>query len=764
MKYLNLKNGALLVDAICAFGLSGVALWILLPFTYPVRSLSICLLIAAVATVAVLVFSRRWWILPFLTGVFVPLTLAIIMFFDSDRSFFNDIRNFDPLAAPGSIAGMTPPTNLMDFVIRLLMAIFLSGVFFIYLRKLFVFFILPPLLIGASIYLYILDMKTANQLLPIILFVGFIALSKYQGLKSARIETKMKGQPAHSHMLSATLIVPLVLLVAIAASPKTDGEWKSQSLHNLVEDISDITRLSVSKASPSGLFDISFSGFSPLSAKLGGNVVPNNTPALYVKTKTPIPLAGTYFDTYDGTRWTDSTVSRKYRFNSLLTYSKRKDVFMESIPSGGKEIRSLRSKVLRNVKCSVTTVLYGSSLFTSGKLQKFSADTTIHDSSAFFNEQGELYVPEAKYSFMAYEVETLYFDRSLPGFNENMQKLEQLTQSADDRFSDEGAQKYLQLPENLPESVTGLTEQITAGIDSPFLKAVAIETWLSENCEYTLTPGNPPENVDFVAHFLQTRKGYCTYYASAMTVMARSCGIPARYVNGFILKRNPFIKVNDNYIATNANAHAWTEIYLNGIGWIVFDPLVSDTNEVGYVVTPEINDSNTTMGTPTPIPSTSPLDNGDLDNAGYLRSNSVLIAGLAVALASLFLVYVFIRAVLLLLRPKALRKYLVSQNPDLSSQVEACYRRILRQFIYLGYSIRPGETISSFLVRVDAAWFENRYRDVFDPVIRLRFALLEPSEEDLVQMCAFSSHLERHLVRARGTLRYFVRRLLFGSI
>jgi len=263
VKYLNSRNGALLVDAFCAFGLSSVALWILLPFTYPIRSLGACMLLSAISTFAILVFSRKWWAFPAFIGIAVPLTLAVLMFVDPDRSFFIDIRNFDPFSAYETAPETLPPPEIGDFVIRSLMALVLSGIFFLYLRRLFVFFVLPPLLIGASIYLYILNPKTGGDLLPIIIFVGFVALSKYQGQKSARIETKKKGNPAHSHMLSATLIVPVVLLIAFAATPKEDGMWKSESLRNLVEDVSDVTRLGVSKTQPTGLFDISVSGFNP---------------------------------------------------------------------------------------------------------------------------------------------------------------------------------------------------------------------------------------------------------------------------------------------------------------------------------------------------------------------------------------------------------------------------------------------------------------------------------------------------------------------
>ncbi len=764
IKYLNLKNGALLVDAICAFGLTVVALWILLPFTYPIRSLSACMFLAAASTAAILIISRKWWILPVLVGIVVPLMLAVILFFDSDRSFFLDIRYFDPFSVILSAEETFVPPDFSNFVFRSLMALIISGICFLFLRKLFVFFILPPLLIGSSIYLYVVHPETAGDLLPLILFVGFVALSKYQGMKSARLDTKRKGQPAHSHMVSATLIIPVVLLIAFAASPKEEGKWKSESLVNLVQDISDVTRIGSSSGTPKGIFNISFSGFSPLDVRLGGDVIPNNTPALYVNTETPIPLAGSYYDTYDGLSWYDSESLNKYRFNSLLTSMLRKDVFQAGLPSGNKEVRALRSKLLQKVKLSVNTVMSGSTLFSSGKLQEFRGDATIEDSSAFFNEQGELFVPNAAFTFMTYKVETLFFDRSLPDFDINMLKLEELTSDSDDPFFDQGVKNYLQLPDTIPGIVLDRAEEITSGIDSPYSKALAIEKWLTLNCEYTLTPGNPPENVDFVAHFLETRKGYCTYYASAMTVLARCSGIPARYVNGFILKSSPFTSVRGNYIATHATAHAWTEIYLRGIGWVVFDPLFSDTSEIGYVEAPESNGSTIGIISPTPPPTVTPIGDDTSANKGQLSSNTVLFYGLTIALVFLFTIYVLIRSALLFLRPASLKKRLARRDPDISSQVEACYRRILKQYAYLDYLIRPGETISSFLDRMDSAWINEQIRDIFRPVIRLRFALKEPSEADLLKMVDYSCSLEKRLIKSRGRIRYFFRRLLLGSI
>ncbi len=130
--------------------------------------------------------------------------------------------------------------------------------------------------------------------------------------------------------------------------------------------------------------------------------------------------------------------------------------------------------------------------------------------------------------------------------------------------------KYVSLPSTVPARVRELAENITANQNNNYDRAKAIETYLATNYPYTLKPGNPPLKKDFVDYFLfEGKKGYCTYYATAMTVLLRCIGIPARYVEGYILppdNRNGVFKV------TNQQAHAWVEVYFEGFGWIPFEP------------------------------------------------------------------------------------------------------------------------------------------------------------------------------------------------
>src|SRR5438552_3106820 len=99
-----------------------------------------------------------------------------------------------------------------------------------------------------------------------------------------------------------------------------------------------------------------------------------------------------------------------------------------------------------------------------------------------------------------------------------------------------------------------------------------LEGHLSNQNDFTYSVDNPtvPGNVDVVDWLLSNRRGYCTYYASAMVVMARLLGIPARMVNGF--SQGHFDAKRKVWVVQGEDAHSWVQAYLPGFGWISFDP------------------------------------------------------------------------------------------------------------------------------------------------------------------------------------------------
>ncbi len=130
--------------------------------------------------------------------------------------------------------------------------------------------------------------------------------------------------------------------------------------------------------------------------------------------------------------------------------------------------------------------------------------------------------------------------------------------------------RYIGLPGSVPDRVLALARDITATEVTPYDRAIAIETFL-RRFPYTLNLPQPPYDRDITDYFLfSAKRGYCDYYATAMVVLSRAAGLPARLVTGYI---GGYYDENlDAYLITADLAHAWVEIYFPGYGWIIFEP------------------------------------------------------------------------------------------------------------------------------------------------------------------------------------------------
>jgi Transglutaminase-like superfamily len=132
------------------------------------------------------------------------------------------------------------------------------------------------------------------------------------------------------------------------------------------------------------------------------------------------------------------------------------------------------------------------------------------------------------------------------------------------------AERYMQLPSEIPERVQNLADELTSGSETAYDKARAIETYL-RTYPYNLDIPAPPPDQDVVDYFLfELTEGYCDYYATAMVILARLTGLPARLAVGYA--SGSYDAVNNRYIVTETDAHSWPEIYFPDIGWVSFEP------------------------------------------------------------------------------------------------------------------------------------------------------------------------------------------------
>jgi TgpA N-terminal domain/Transglutaminase-like superfamily len=143
------------------------------------------------------------------------------------------------------------------------------------------------------------------------------------------------------------------------------------------------------------------------------------------------------------------------------------------------------------------------------------------------------------------------------------------------------------------KTVTALTERLTAGMTSAYDKAIAIQQYLRATGGFTYSlilappakdPSGRDAGFDPLTNFLVTKQGYCVQFATAMVMMSRAAGIPARIAIGFL----PGTQNKEVWTITASDAHAWPELYLDGIGWTRFEPTPSRGALPGYAIAPTL--------------------------------------------------------------------------------------------------------------------------------------------------------------------------------
>lgn len=138
-------------------------------------------------------------------------------------------------------------------------------------------------------------------------------------------------------------------------------------------------------------------------------------------------------------------------------------------------------------------------------------------------------------------------------------------------YPPEIAAAYLQLPPSLPARVRRVADQLGAGAATAYERAERTQRYLRERYAYDLQVPAPDEGRDVVDYFLfEAPGGFCSYYASAMAVLLRAQGVPARVATGYAT--GEWDPTRGAYRVPGAAAHAWVEVYFAGLGWVEFEP------------------------------------------------------------------------------------------------------------------------------------------------------------------------------------------------
>ncbi|MCI3923184.1 DUF3488 and transglutaminase-like domain-containing protein [Paenibacillus sp. TRM 82003] len=261
----------------------------------------------------------------------------------------------------------------------------------------------------------------------------------------------------------------------------------------------------------------------------------------------------------------------------------------------------------------------------------------------------------------------------------------------------------LQLPDSLPERVATLAKEITAQAPSPYEKAKALQTYLSLTYPYTNEPDlSKRRSADFVDAFLfEIQEGYCDYYSTAMVVMSRTLGLPARWVKGYVPGQSSNDLIFEQYLpeeeldfdgpgtftVRNSDAHSWVEVYFEGYGWIPFEPTSGFTLPIVEV------ENETAVELPTELPAIEATAPASEEAGGGFRG--ILVTALVSALIAGLVVFLAIRYQwLTLFRTRSFRK-----SPNYNVKFLADMERLLARLRRKGLTWSDHETLREMMSR-----------------------------------------------------------------
>ena len=264
--------------------------------------------------------------------------------------------------------------------------------------------------------------------------------------------------------------------------------------------------------------------------------------------------------------------------------------------------------------------------------------------------------------------------------------------------------------DDFPDSVRETARQITDGYNTTYDKAFALQEWFRSEFAYDLTVQKGHGN-NAIRNFLQNRRGYCEQFAGAFAAMMRSLDIPARVAVGFTSGE---LRSDGLYHVFGRNAHAWPEVWFDGIGWVSFEPTpgrgepgaqdytgVEPAQEAAGTPT----DGNTPVTAPAPTPSTALPNDPDAVSSTVARDPSTPTTQPAGVLADttddgrfstatwIVALVVLLALVWIVLLPRVLAALAVRRrSTDAVERIEAAWRHSAQALSVIGLEPKLGET------------------------------------------------------------------------
>lgn len=426
----------------------------------------------------------------------------------------------------------------------------------------------------------------------VVLFLIWHTLLHYRSMDSATLTRLLKRPFALFSPVVAVLLCITIIGFSLPHGPPLLEDpyalWKKSRGESIPAFIGD-----KGYVSNTGTQLLTISGYSRDNSQLGGGFNYDYSPVMIVETTQKGYLRGETKSIYDGEGWIDSP-----------------ELVMPEAVRVGQDITSSNESQAQYTKVHQTISILEKRtfpvLFVNGMAQQI--ESLVQDISGSQSEEPRLLAVESGFPLKEYNwdrnsnaIVTPEGVEPTPVFNYSASSKAlvidsdglKLANSSIDAFSNQEAsyQLYVDVPPVVPTRVYELAETVTAAGTNDYERALLLEQHLRMNYMYTNTPDISlltGTSSDFVDQFLfELQEGYCDYFSTAMVIMARTLGMPARWVKGYtagvseqeqmrnssMYSQEQMQPVNSGkFTVRNADAHSWVEIYFAGYGWVPFEP------------------------------------------------------------------------------------------------------------------------------------------------------------------------------------------------
>ena len=558
-----------------------------------------------------------------------------------------------------------------------------------------------------------------NESLLISFFTFLLAtyfVWSYNGALNLREAAQRAGQVvpaeparwAHTQMGVAVALLCVVFVAAVLAGYPTYATTRNWFISPFPPHNRQLARLQIMQ---------NWAGFSDQFVLTGGPINLNDEPALTVRATAPALWRGLAYDTYTEHGWRRALPGPDYPLPESPPDSDRYVLWEGNWNAPATpRVRRVSQQIETHVPTGDTLIAAATPVAVQGS----------HLGRPSIDHYGCLHAPPRFLGTQQYEVESV-----APA------PTEAELRAAPTEYPDLIQEHYLPVPPGTRAALQDLADRVTAGCATPYEKAQAIQQHLYRECRYTLDVPPIPYSQDAVPYFLRTTKrGACDLFASSLVILLRLSGVPARVVTGYAT--GELSAATGAYEVTNADAHAWAEVYYPGIGWVEDDPPVQrEPDRMSWL--------------------------RKLFEPGWTRpALGILGKRIGIALIAAVLLNAFILAVVgaspVQLGAAWLRRRRSAANPR--QQVALSYLDVCRHLGRRAQARGAWQTPSDYAREVagsPALPDAIRQADVpqlTDEFLRLRYGPTSPSPEEAQAFRRRAEHLARRIRRARRTPRH----------